>query len=217
MSYKGMPLVEINRIGKNVRYGIWEITESLDYFESAYSEYLADEQDLLRIKDVKRRKESLAARLVVKAILEKDELSYQGISKNSALKPMLNGYDSIHINLSHSWPYAVATVNTVNAAGIDIEKISVKTVSIAKKFLSYNERNHAGTDTDLCTAYWCMKETLYKAHGKRNVIFKENLHVEPFDLLHHNNLKGVITVDGNQRTYDVHLRRFHDYLIACNY
>jgi phosphopantetheinyl transferase len=212
-----MPLIEINRIGKNVRYGIWEIKETLNDLEHLYQDFLFHEKELQRIKDTNRKKESIAARLILKDLLGRDELAFHGVKKDENLKPHLIGYDSIHVNLSHAWPYAVAIVNTVNEAGIDIEKISERPFTIAKKFMTYHERNHASNDHELNTAYWCLKETLYKAFGKRKVAFKDHLHVEPFELQINNNLRGVIRFDGEEMVYDVHLRRFNDYLIACNY
>jgi len=211
-----MALIEITRVSKNARYGIWHITETLEQLSEAYAEFLQTEPYLNHFKNEKRKKEALAARLIVKNILEKDELKFSGIERDNVLKPRLKEYDSLFINLSHSWPYAVGVVNTVSPVGIDIEKISDRPMSIARKYMSYDERNHAQTDSELFTAYWCAKETLYKAYGQRKIAFKQHLKVEPFDMLSTNMLKGTITTKDELLTVDIHLRRFNEFLIACN-
>lgn len=89
-------------------------------------------------------------------------------------------------------------------------------MTIARKYMTYEEINHAQTDSELFTAYWCAKETLYKAYGQRKIAFKEHLKVEPFDMLSTSLLKGTIKTNDDLLMVDIHLRRFNEFLIACN-
>ena len=42
------------------------------------------------------------------------------------------------------------------------------------------------------TVFWCAKESLYKLYGKKELAFKKNLIIEPFQYAEKGNIKGWI-------------------------
>ena len=53
----------------------------------------------------------------------------------------------------------------------------------------------------MLTLYWCAKESLYKLYGKKNLRFKENLFVEPFEYLGKGKIKAEIILDSMKSKY----------------
>jgi len=64
--------------------------------------------------------------------------------------------------------------------GIDIEPIREQFTRVVPRVLSTDEIVHAAGDPHRLAVYWCAKEALYKLYGKRQLTFREHLHVEPF-------------------------------------
>ncbi|MEM7549183.1 MAG: 4'-phosphopantetheinyl transferase superfamily protein [Bacteroidota bacterium] len=212
-----MPLIETTRLNKTTRYGIWRISESTSALKNAYSQFLPDEPYILTIKNKHRVKESLAARLTLKYLLEYEEIEFDGVRRDEFNKPHLIGYDSLYISLAHSFPYAVAIFNKAKPTGIDIEEVSDRPATIAHKFLNYNELLNASDDAEMLTAYWTIKETLYKAYGKRKLIFKDNLIIEPFRLGSIGKTKGMIKTSEKEDIQKIHLKKHDNFILSCNY
>jgi len=65
--------------------------------------------------------------------------------------------------------------------------------------LSNPERLHAGDDLSKMCIYWCAKESLYKWYGKKNLSFKDNIFIEPFENKP-TMIQGDIFIDGQLKT-----------------
>lgn len=169
-----MPLINISKITTNKAFGIWKISESLNEIN-----YLNKNENLNidnRIIE-KKFKEKVAARMVVKKICENLKLNYYGIKKNKAGKPFLIK-NNAKISISHSYPFAVALINTKNLCGIDIEKIREKVLKINPKFLDEDERKLVGISRKKNTIFWCCKEALYKTSNKQNISFRDDINLK---------------------------------------
>ena len=169
-----MPLINISKITTNKAFGIWKISESLNEIN-----YLNKNENLNidnRIIE-KKFKEKVAARMVVKKICENLKLNYYGIKKNKAGKPFLIK-NNAKISISHSYPFAVALINTKNLCGIDIEKIREKVLKINPKFLNEDERKLVGNSRKKNTIFWCCKEALFKTSNKQNISFRDDINLK---------------------------------------
>ena len=83
--------------------------------------------------------------------------------------------------------------------GIDLEQPKSKLLTIAHRILSPTELIDAGQDVVKHCVYWCAKETLYKAYGKKGLHFSDQLHIKPFVLLNGGDLYGRINAKGRSR------------------
>lgn len=169
-----MPLINISKITTNKAFGIWKVSESLNEIN-----YLNKNENLNidnRIIE-KKFKEKVAARMVVKKICENLKLNYYGIKKNKAGKPFLIK-NNAKISISHSYPFAVALINTKNLCGIDIEKIREKVLKINPKFLNEDERKLVGNSRKKNTIFWCCKEALFKTSNKQNISFRDDINLK---------------------------------------
>ena len=169
-----MPLINISKITTNKAFGIWKINESLNEINHLNkNENLNIDNRIIK----KKFKEKVAARMVVKKICENLKLNYYGIKKNKAGKPFLIK-NNAKISISHSYPFAVALINTKNLCGIDIEKIREKVLKINPKFLDEDERKLVGISRKKNTIFWCCKEALYKTSNKQNISFRDDINLK---------------------------------------
>ena len=169
-----MPLINISKITTNKAFGIWKINESLNEINHLNkNENLNIDNRIIE----KKFKEKVAARMVVKKICENLKLNYYGIKKNKAGKPFLIK-NNAKISISHSYPFAVALINTKNLCGIDIEKIREKVLKINPKFLDEDERKLVGISRKKNTIFWCCKEALFKTSNKQKISFIDDINLK---------------------------------------
>ena len=193
-----MAVVFSKNISEQCILTLWKIEEEADFF----LKYLhIKEENLATCSNAThpaKQLEWLASRTCVKYTVELLEHNYHGIEKdeyNNPYLPKIQGF----VSLSHTNEYAVAVVNLGEEVGIDIEKISEKLNRVAHKFLSEKEHLHTGEDLLKMCIYWCAKESLYKWYGKKNLSFKDNIFIEPFEG-NPTLVKGAIFIDGILKT-----------------
>lgn len=157
--------------------GIWIITETLDKLLKMKSFSKEDLGVLAAFSYENRKKEWLVSRILAEQMTGEKNIR---IIYNEHNKPFLKG-SAFHISLSHSHQLLTIIIDK-NETGIDIERVKPKVILIKDKFMSGSELKEAGTDnlSEKLTLYWCVKESLYKYYGKKELTFKENLLVEPF-------------------------------------
>ena len=82
-----MPIVKIENINEDCTWGLWKIDESIE--ELSRVVLLSDEEksELEKINYLQRKKEWLAARVILKLIVERSLVSYAGIRKDNLWQP----------------------------------------------------------------------------------------------------------------------------------
>jgi 4'-phosphopantetheinyl transferase len=188
-----MPLIKMQTSGSQSAWALWFISENEQELTS-----MVEERPEPTLVIVTKRLEWLAGRLLLQQITEQLELDYQGTLKNEFGKPLLKNLPH-HISLSHSFPYVAAQIDLHQEIGIDLEQPKSKLLKIAHRVLSPTELIDAGTDIVKHCVYWCAKETLYKAYGKRGLHFSDQLQVKPFELLNTGDLHGKINAKDGSR------------------
>lgn len=181
-----MPL-ERTYTSDDARWGIWKIEEE----EASLVREVPFEQISPTIANPLKRLEFLAGRVLIKSLLESWGLKYQGLEKDLFGKPFLSG-SSVHISLSHSYPYVAAVLDKKKNVGIDLEQPKDKLLRIASRVLSPVELQDAGHDVIKHCIYWCAKETLIKIYGKKDLILAQNLQIGPFNREQSGHLIGRI-------------------------
>jgi len=189
-----MPVMKMNKLGKQSAWALWFITESEQELSFHTMETCPDE-----IVSIPKRLEWLSGRALIKALVENCGMEYLGLRKDEFGKPFLKEH-AHQISLSHSHPYVAAQIHPVTPVGIDLEQPKDKLLKIANRVLSPEELADAGEDVTKHCVYWCAKEALYKIYGKRGLHFENQLNLEPFQLQRHGDLKGKITAAGQHHT-----------------
>jgi 4'-phosphopantetheinyl transferase len=188
-----MPLIKIQNTGKQSAWALWFISET----EQEFTSLIEDRLEATIINSTKRL-EWLAGRVLLRQLAEHVGLEYQGTIKDEFGKPYLKNLPH-HISLSHSFPYVAAQIDLLSEIGIDLEQPKSKLLNIAHRILSPTELIDAGSDVIKHCVYWCAKETMYKAYGRKGLHFSDQLQVKPFLLLNAGDIYGRINAKESSR------------------
>jgi len=129
-------------------------------------------------RNKKRRQEWLSIRLLLKEMNESSNISYDEFGA-----PNIKGNK---ISISHSSEITAIIVSPYNV-GVDIQKISPKTLAISSKFIS--DKTHKNLSEEKATIIWSCKEAMYKFHKEGKINFKSDITVQPFTVKKNGNLK----------------------------
>ncbi|WP_053403967.1 4'-phosphopantetheinyl transferase superfamily protein [Persicobacter sp. CCB-QB2] len=167
-----MPIAKIEKLKENLFYSLWEISEQESLDTRLFPE-------LERIRHASRRRESLAARMALLALLEEKKVEFRGLVVNENRKPFLKG-GAGHISLTHGGQWAASAFYSQGPVGMDIEKISEKPVRVAERFCSEAELEYAAGRKEYLTTLWTIKEAVYKWYGLGGVDFQKHILVPGF-------------------------------------
>ncbi len=184
-----MPMLTVKEVGKKGKLGLWHMSESLEELLKAKKISLADEAQLTSFTHDQRKKEWLTARILVAQLSGNSEVQIRYDEHN---KPSLKD-SPLHISLSHSHDLLAVMIDD-KPTGIDIELVKPKIERIQHKFMSDAELRALQPEKreEQLTIYWCVKESLYKLYGKKELEFKRDLAVEPFTFSEKGIVKGKI-------------------------
>ena len=160
----------------------------------------------------KRTIEKQAALYVVRTILKDDTLE---ILYRESGKPYLSNNIQISISHSYDWLVVLFSFNGV-AVGVDIEKVRDKVLNIKEKFLSEKElQDLKNASVEKYITYWAVKEAIYKAIGKRGLIFEEHIYIEDF-IYSPQGGKINAQVIGSElkKTYTLHYQSLNEYILV---
>lgn len=160
-----MPLL-LKKEENNNTVLVWKISEPLEKLIS-----LTPNTDCSHLKSKKRKKEFLACRILLNYFNNDLNISY---SKNGS--PNLNNHQ--YISVSHSGDL-ICIIISEKEIGIDIEKVSNKSLQLKEKFIN---SHHTKLTKEKTTLIWCIKESVFKFHKIGNVDFIKDISVPEFIL-----------------------------------
>lgn len=210
-----MPLAKIANIHDNACWALWHISESLGELEAMLPKALQGAYEQERMTHTSRKQEWIAGRLAVLALVEHFRETFHGLAKDEFGKPFLVN-SPLHLNLTHSFPYAAAIIHKHQPVGIDLEQKREKLGRLCPKFLSTQELAHAAQDLDKLCVYWTAKETVYKLYGKRKLIFKENIAIAPFELSEKGYLSACLRINEQETLYRLYYLKMNNFYLCFN-
>ncbi|MBI3219432.1 MAG: 4'-phosphopantetheinyl transferase superfamily protein [Bacteroidetes bacterium] len=202
-----MPLHKIEQYNQG-GWGIWHIEETEE--ELAFDAF---EQSPAELVSITKRLEWLAARVLIRQLIEQNNFTYNGLVKDQFGKPFLRDLP-LQISLTHSFPYVAAQWHTSLPVGIDLEQPKGKLLNVGPRVLSPEEWNDANSDLTKLCIYWCAKEALYKNYGQRGLHFAQQLLVEPFETKLAGFLKGSIHVNDQKQDVTLEYRVENDFVVV---
>lgn len=209
-----MPLAYIKYQGPSSILGLWHLTEDESFFLPSVDKLVADKENLESIHHTKRRTEWLAGRYLVMELAKFVGLSFDGIWTDEFNKPHLI-LDNANISLSHTTPYVSAILDVKSLCGIDVEGFRPKLIPLSPKFLSPPELAIANNDLEILAILWGAKEALYKLHGRKSLIFKENLIIRDFEYEDgRGKFRGIIDHKGEHQEYKMESWKFGEYVLV---
>lgn len=172
-----MAFLFINEIDKDVRLGVWEMEENLNYEKFASLPFY---DRLMSLSDG-RRKETASVYSLLFAMTGNRNLV---IGHEPSGKPYVEGYK---IGISHTKGFVSLILSTSCDVAVDIEYINTRVLRIADRFLREDEKPNAlqfskekkeKGDKDVVPdviptlLFWCAKETIYKLYSDERLTFQ---------------------------------------------
>ncbi|MDW3209742.1 MAG: 4'-phosphopantetheinyl transferase superfamily protein [Reichenbachiella sp.] len=185
--------------------GLAEITSEKDEILSH------DHADLDHLHP-KKRLEFLASRQLIKQMCTKLNIPYQGIEKDEFGKPHLID-SSYQISISHSYPMVACAIHPSQPCGIDIESSRPQLLKIRHKFLNPEELIYCGDDLKKLCLHWSTKEALYKIHGRKTLIFAEQLAILKITS---EEIQAQIIIDETADNFILNYEYFLEYFLVYN-
>ncbi len=207
-----MPLIFHRNLKSEGELGLWRIQEEEAFFLEKLDLFPREELLLVNLKG-RRRLEWLASRWLlhlmsgrkVRGACLKDEFG----------KPYLDN-SFFEISISHSREFVVVMAGP-QPVGIDIQKLVGKIESISHKFLRPEELESLSQQDRLehLHVYWGAKEALYKAYGRRQLDFREHIHIEPFEFnLRVGSCTGWVRKEDFNETFELRYEQIGEYILV---
>lgn len=201
----------------NACLGLWKIEEEESFFLEELDLQPAEQAELALIRDCRRRSEWLACRyLAHQMLLEQGAQERIPLLKDDCGKPHIQELP-LHLSMSHSHGLVAVALAEV-PVGVDIQRYTSRIGVLAHKFMRPEELDNLQESSRLehLHFYWGAKEALYKAYGRRQIDFRQNLLVEPFDYREIGRTTASVCKDDFLRSYDVCFEKDRDnFLVYC--
>lgn len=172
-----MPLYRHDIQPDGTEIGLWHIEEPEGVLREGLSLHPVEQAQLTSITHERRRVEWLAGRRLLHHMSGR---AIRGACLKDAFgKPYL--YESrFHISLSHSGDFA-AVIAGPTPVGIDIQRIVPRIGRIASRFITEHEASviEPQSATLHQHVYWCAKEALYKAYGRKMLDARRDMRILP--------------------------------------
>jgi 4'-phosphopantetheinyl transferase len=204
-----MPLEKIV-VESDRAWALWKITEDE---KSLHAEIDAYETLSDTLTNPQKRLEWLAGRVTTKEVMKSLQLRFKGITKDEQGKPFPKGYD-FQLSLSHSFPYVAVLMEKGVSVGIDLEQPKEKLLRIASRIHHDAEIRDLGTDIVKHCIYWCAKESLLKRYGRKDLIFAENMFIEPFHRENEGDIMGKTIIGGVESMIPLHYIVYPNFVVV---
>lgn len=202
-----MPVLRQWTVFEQCHLLIWEITETTAQLREDLVITSIEWQEFVEISHPQKQLEWLAGRKAMQTLIQTQQLPYEGMTKDVYGKPHLSKRVA-EISLTHTAHFIAVAMHPTSPLGIDLERVADKLARVAPKFLSISENQHAQGDLRRLCTYWCAKEALYKLHGTRQLSFREQIAIAPFDE-QAQSLRGVIVP--SQTVHQLHRFEIEDF------
>ena len=203
----------LKKFVQDAAIGIWEINESEDELYQQLNLSAEEEKIFSSLKTATRKQHWLSYRMILPFLIHESQLNT--ISYDEFGKPYLNN-GVRHISVSHSGKFSALISSPTHSVGIDIERIEKKIHKICHKFLNEKEIAYLGPNAGINSLYtiWVAKEALFKLHGKRDIRFRDDIYIEPFESSDSGTVYGTIFADPAPKTVAVNYQIMDGYNLA---
>lgn len=200
--------------GDGATWGIWKVTESPKELQAMLTDISVDSTELEHYKSEGRRLEYLAARVLLKKLLGKE----QKIAHYSSGKPYLPDAD-LNISVSHTKGYLAIGLHPSKEVGIDIEQVSERVRKVTSRFVRKDELRGVASHISSIQLYefllvWSAKESMFKVLNSSEVDFLEHLHVADFSLKTSGVFIGHEYRTPSKRTFAIHYKAQSDFVLT---
>ncbi|MCB2407429.1 4'-phosphopantetheinyl transferase superfamily protein [Hymenobacter lucidus] len=211
-----MPLHSVTLLSEHARLGLWHLTEPPAELLRQVPQAELYSQLLPATRDENRNLQWLAGRVLAHTLLAEVSPKAKAVLRNDENgRPFFEQLPAYAVSLSHSGQWVAGIVATQGRVGTDIEMVRTKAQLLATRFLSKDELANTGNDVAKHSLYWSAKETLYKLHSRRGLVFKEQIRLNPFELREAGVLTGHLLLENSRSQHQIHYQRLTpDYVLT---
>lgn len=209
-----VPLLLQREVAEKTHLALWKIEEPAGWFRSQLM-LDAEENALIdSIRHPQRKLHWLSSRVLIRKALGNPDV-FIHLENDERGRPQVHNFP-VNLSISHSFEFSALLVSEKFMVGIDIEKIDPKIERIKNKFLRRDELNSIAESHRLeqLYVYWCAKEAMYKWHGRKQLDFREHLHVNPFPYSSGGNIHGTISKNNFHKELKICFEELEDYMMA---
>ncbi len=166
-------------------------------------------------RDAIRGTQWLAGRALAHELLREFTSASAFLVNDGNGRPFFEQLPAFAVSLSHSGQWVACLLATQGQVGTDVEWVRDKAQKLAPRFLSEAERADAGDESAKHSLYWSAKETIYKLHSRRGLVFKEQILLDPFKLREAGVLTGHLLLENSRSKHQIHYQRLTpDYVLT---
>ncbi|WP_022822441.1 4'-phosphopantetheinyl transferase superfamily protein [Hymenobacter norwichensis] len=210
-----MPLHSLTPLSEHAVLGLWQLTETPEELLACLPIPAHYTAVLPTGRHEARSTQWLAGRVLVHELLREFTPAPALLSNDPNGRPFFVQLPDFAVSLSHSGSWVAGVVATHGRVGTDVELVRDKAQKLAPRVLSETERADAGDDAVKYSLYWSAKETLYKLHSRRGLVFKEQILLDPFGLREAGVLTGHLLLENSRSQHQVHYQRLTpDYVLT---
>lgn len=209
-----MPLLLKKTLENGTVIGTWQMEEDEAFFLQKLDLQAVEATELTHLKG-RRRLEWLASRFLVhELLLSQGYEDRVPVLKDEFGKPHLWG-TPFHLSFSHSHDW-VAVILASSPTGIDVQRLVPKIEVLAHKFMRPEELSSLQPASKLehLHFYWGAKEALYKAHGRKQLDFRTNIFIQPFDYQTTAQTTGQVVKDDSVLDFKVYFEKMDGYVLV---
>ncbi|MGV3505171.1 MAG: 4'-phosphopantetheinyl transferase family protein [Adhaeribacter sp.] len=208
-----MPLQSIRKINADTVMGLWHLQEPAEALDQQLRALAPAALLFPSFTHASRQQQWLGGRLLAYTLLQELSPDRPLLVAAPGEKPFFE-QAGLHLSISHTRSQVAAILSRRAPVGIDLETIHPKVLRVKDKFLTPAEQDLAGQDLNKTLIYWCAKETLYKLHGRKQVLFKEHLQVGPVGSQPRGQLPAGIHTPEFAQDYLVHYEVGTDFILT---
>ena len=208
-----MGLVYQKQLDGKTAFALWKIEESAEELYKQLQLKTHEKEYLETLNNGKRNLHWLGTRALLRKMLNTDQYIDMDVDEHG--KPYLKNFPQ-QISLSHSFDYAAVMISEDKPVGIDIELVKEKIERVAKKFMSTEELGFIENENRIEHLYicWCVKEAVYKLHGKKNISFLNDIRLDPFSCCTEGTFSASLNSGDSMKIYQVAYQKFHNYMLG---
>ena len=202
-----MPLHSLTPLSNHALLGIWQLQEPAEALLAALPNPERYAAACPPGRHPARARQWLAGRMLAHALLREFTTASALLTNDANGRPFFEQLPGFSVSLSHSGEWVAGMVAAQGRVGTDVELVRDKAQKLAPRFLAETERADAGHDAAKHSLYWSAKETLYKLHSRRGLVFKEQLLLNPFRLREAGVLTGHLLLENSRSQHQVYYQR----------
>jgi phosphopantetheinyl transferase len=167
-----MALVQTFQPSKSSSIGLWKFAESIDSMRKKIDQLHYNTEKLSLLTSNARKVEWLSTRLLLQSLIQNNT---SDILYDCNGKPYLSDSNTF-ISISHSKGMCALFLST-QPVGIDLQVYNSRIKTIENKYLNPSEISLIENEEDDLHYFWCAKEAVFKAHGRKKIYLKDHIFI----------------------------------------